>query len=119
MLANITSVILTYQGEALSASAPGNADMMAALSGLLTNAADLGGAYGNCPFGATLEVRLADGRSFTLELATDSCCIYRVDGRDYQYALDLVSWEGSLDNTVLLDVFDLNSWEDLLLPANG
>lgn len=119
MLADITSVILTYQGEALAASASGNADMMAALSALLSRATDLGGACGNCPFGATLEVRLASGATVTLELATDSCCIYRVDGRCYQYALDMVSWEGSLDNTVLLDIFDLTRWEDLLLPANG
>lgn len=119
MLDDITSVLLTYKGEALSASAPGNADMMAALSALLTSATDMGGAYAGCPFDATLEVRLADGRDFTLQLATDSCCIYRVDGRDYQYALDQVSWEGSLDNTVLLNVFDMNSWEDMFLPANG
>ena len=119
MLTDITSVLLTYEGEAVAASAPGNADMMAALSVLLTNATDMGGAYAGCPFGATLEVRLADDRCFTLQLATDSCCIYRVDGRDYRYALDMVSWEGDLDNTVLLDIFDLNSWEDMFLPANG
>ena len=119
MLWDISSVLLTYQGEALSASAPGNGDMMAALSVLLTNATDLGGEVAGCPFGATLEVRLGDGRCFTLQLATDSCCIYRVDGRDYQYARHLVTDGDNPDNTVLLNIFDMNRWEDMFLPANG
>ena len=110
MLWDITGAMLTYKGEALYASAPGNADMMSALSALLTSATELGPATAGCPFDATLEVHLSDGRRITLLLATDSCCIYRVDGRDYQYALN---------STALLNIFDMNSWEDMFLPGNG
>jgi len=73
-----------------------------------------------CPFGATLEVYLRDGRTVMLEIATDSCCVYRVDGRDYQYARHLKQDpDSSVSNTVLLEIFGLEAWEDLLLPGNG
>jgi len=119
MLETITGAMLTYEGESIFASSAGNEEMMAALSGLLVNARDMGGEMAGCPFGATLELHLADGSRVTLQLATDSCCVYRVDGRDYQYARHLDSGDDHPDNTVLLEVFDMNSWEDLFLPANG
>ncbi|MBQ2953762.1 MAG: SH3 domain-containing protein [Clostridia bacterium] len=116
MLAEIESAVLTWRGEAIFSNVQ---ERMATLSTLLTHASDLGAEVSGCPFEATLKLYLKDGRVITIGVATDSCCIYRVDGRDYEYALDMVSWDGSMDNTVLLEVFDLNSWEDLLLPANG
>ena len=119
MLADITGALLTFDGEAIYASSSGNADIMATLSELLTNAEDLGGEVSGCPFGATLELHLADGSRITIELATDSCCVYRVDGRDYSYARHLDSDEDHPENTVLLEAFDLQSWEDLYLPGNG
>lgn len=119
MLANITGALLTFDGEAIYASSPGNADIMATLSELLTNAEDLGGEVSGCPFGATLELHLADGSRITMELATDSCCVYRVDGRDYSYARHLDSDEDHPENTVLLEAFDMQSWEDMYLPGNG
>jgi len=119
MLENIVGAMLTYEGEAIFASSPGNADMMAALSVLLTNVNDMGAPMAGCPFGATLELHLADGSKVTLQIATDSCCVYRVDGRDYQYARHLVSGDDHPDNTVLLNVFSMDRWEDIFLPANG
>ena len=119
MLADITGALLTFDGEAIYASSPGNADIMATLSELLTNAEDLGGEVSGCPFGATMELHLADGSRITIELATDSCCVYRVDGRDYKYARHLDSGEDHPDNTVLLEAFDMQTWDDMYIPGNG
>ena len=120
LLQTVMGATLTYEGEAIGiASLPGNAAQMAGLAALLTNADDLGGEVAGCPFGATLALHLADGSRITLEIATDSCCIYRVDGRDYQYARQLDTGEDHPDNTVLLEVFGLSSWEDVFLPGNG
>lgn len=119
MLEDITGALLTYDGEALYSSSPGNADAMATLSELLTNAEDLGGEVSGCPFGATMELHLADGSRVTIELATDSCCIYRVDGRDYKYARHLDSGEDHPENTVLLEAFDMQTWDDMYIPGNG
>lgn len=119
MLEDISAAVLTWQGEAISISDFDPEDT-AALSALLTNVNDLGAPVAGCPFGATLEVYLRDGRTVTLEIATDSCCVYRVDGRDYQYARHLKQDpDSSVSNTVLLDIFGLEAWEDLLLPGNG
>lgn len=62
------------------------------LVSLLASADDLGDQVAGYPFGAELVLTLNEPNSakqVTLELATDSCCIYRVDGRDYQYARSL------------------------------
>ena len=120
MLADITGALLTYNGEALYTSGPGNAAKMAALSELLTNAEDEGGMVSGCPFTATLEVFLPDGSSVELQIATDSCCVYRVDGRDYRYARHLDSGEDHPDNTVLLELFGADTWKEFeTLPGNG
>ncbi len=119
MLEEISAAVLTWQGEAISISDFDPEDT-AALSALLTNVNDLGAPMAGCPFDATLEVHLRNGSTVTLEIATDSCCVYRVDGRDYQYARHLKQDpDSSVDNTVLLELFGLEAWEDLLLPANG
>lgn len=79
------------------------------LSDLLTHVEDNGGMMAGCPFTATLTLWLADGSQVELQLATDSCCIYRVDGRDYSYARHLWNAEdGSPENTVLFDLFQVN-----------
>lgn len=78
------------------------------LSALLTNAEDKGGPVSGCPFTATLTVWTADGSIIKLQLATDSCCIYRINDRDYAYARHLWSEEdGSPTNDVLFRIFDI------------
>lgn len=76
-------------------------EYLAALTELLASAEDLGGPVAGCPFGATLTLFFLDGREMTLEVATDSCCVYRVDGRDYQYARHLKTPDSGVDNSVL------------------
>lgn len=117
-LRDITAAILTYRGEAISISDFDPQDV-AALSALLTNANDLGAPMAGCPFWATLDVYLRNGSTVTLQIATDSCCVYRVDGRDYQYARHLVNGGDHPDNSVLLEIFGISRWEELLLPGNG
>lgn len=84
-------------------------ESLSVIRALLTNVNDLGGPMAGCPFGATLFLELADGREVQLQVATDSCCVYRVDGRDYQYARHLLTAEGSPDNNVLFSLFGLNA----------
>ena len=104
-------------------------ESLAALEELLTSVNDLGGTMAGCPFTAVLYLELANGQAIELQIATDSCCVYRVDGRDYQYARNL--WdpeEGSPDNSVLFGLFGVNAqdewqgdwdedWEEY--PGNG
>lgn len=115
MLQNITRALLTYQDKNIYISSFSAAVEVAALSELLTNTNDLGAAVSGCPFTATLTLWLADGRTVDIQLATDSCCVYRVDNRDYQYARHLMTAEGSPDNMVLYSLFgmtlkDLYPW---------
>ena len=84
---------------------------MAQLEDMLVHAKDMGGEVAGCPFGAVMTLYLADGREIQLQIATDSCCVYRVDGRDYQYARHLVSGdEGSPDNAMLFSLFGMDSF---------
>lgn len=86
-----------------------DASLLAELSPLLTNAEDKGGPVAGCPFTATLKLWLNDGTQTELLLATDSCCTYRVDNRDYSYARHL--WneeEGSPTNDVLFGFFNID-----------
>ena len=79
------------------------------LAQLLTFVRDEGGMMAGCPFTASLKVWLADGREIDMQLATDSCCVYRVDGRDYTYARHFLGEEeGSPDNTVLFSLFGVD-----------
>ena len=66
-----------------------------------------------CPFGAQLTLRLDEKvqkqfqiSQVTLELATDSCCVYRVDGRDYQYARSMKIEDSSPNNELVFNLFD-------------
>lgn len=89
-------------------------EALAALTELLTTVADQGGRVAGCPFGAVLILGLGDGREITLEVATDSCCVYRVDGRDYAYARSLWSdEEGSPDSAVLFSLFGMDAQGNL------
>ena len=86
-----------------------DASLLAELSPLLTNAEDKGGPVAGCPFTATLKLWLNDGTQTELLLATDSCCTYRVDNRDYSYARHLWSEEeGSPTNDVLFGFFNID-----------
>lgn len=109
LLTTMDSAVLTYQGGSIAAA---GSTEMEALSSLLTSVNDLGAEMAGCPFDATLTLYLTGGSAVTLEIATDSCCTYRVDGRDYQYARGLATEDGSPDNSVLLAIFGVNSWSD-------
>ena len=83
------------------------------LSALLCSTNDLGGPMAGCPFGAQLTLRLDEKvqkqfqiSQVTLELATDSCCVYRVDGRDYQYARSMKIEDSSPNNELVFNLFD-------------
>lgn len=78
------------------------------ISDLLTHAEDKGGMMAGCPFTATLTLWLLDGTQVDLQLATDSCCIYRIDGRDYAYARHLVTDEANPSNDLLFSLFGVN-----------
>ena len=114
MLASITEAALTMDGWTHLSNFPGD---MQALSSLLTHAEDQGGMVAGCPFGATLALTLVSGQVITIELATDSCCIYRVNGRDYAYARNLASEDDSPDNSALFELFGIVDGKPL--PGNG
>ena len=86
------------------------------LSLLLTHTEDKGGTVSGCPFTAALTLENSSGEIIELTIATDSCCVYRVDGRDYAYARHLWSKEeGSPSNEVLFHLFGISSqsiWEE-------
>ena len=107
MLSDLTYAQITLEGEEpLGCTDPGT---LAALSELLVNTEDEGGMVSGCPFTAVLNLVTAQGESIALLLATDSCCVYRVDGRDYAYARHLFDPdEGSPDNEVLFGLLGLN-----------
>ncbi len=102
MLSRIAAATLLLNGAAHDLTDPAQ---LAELALLLVNAEDMGGPMAGCPFGATLTLSLADGSTATLELATDSCCAYRIDGRDYKYARHLKTPDSGVDNSVLFGLF--------------
>lgn len=109
MLADISGAVLQLGDEAAGIS---DRAALTELAVLLTNVEDRGGALAGCPFTATLTLMLSAGQKVEMLLATDSCCIYRVDGRDYSYARNL--WdpeEGSPDNSVLFSLFGMSLQE--------
>ena len=107
MLADITYAQLTCGGETVGCNA---VNILEELAVLLTNVRDQGGAMAGCPFTATLLLTLQDGQTVELQLATDSCCVYRVNDRDYSYARNLWSdEEGSPENSVLFSLFGMDA----------
>ena len=106
MLADITGATLHMGDETADIT---DEDVLTQLSVLLTSVQDQGGMMAGCPFTATLALTLRDGQKLYLQLATDSCCVYRVDGRDYSYARSLVTAEGAPENSVLFSLFGLSA----------
>lgn len=108
MLADLTYAQIEVKGdEPLGCTAPGTLEQLAEL---LTHADDEGGEVSGCPFTATLFLETAQGKTITLQLATDSCCVYRVDGRDYAYARHLIvpGEDANPGNEVLFGLFGVN-----------
>ena len=60
----------------------------------------------DCPFDAELALHLADGKTLRLQVATDDCSVYRVNGRDYRYGRNLVSDPAS---SVLFTIFNMDA----------
>ena len=108
MLADVTGAVLQYGEEAVGTT---DAAALTQLAVLLTNVEDRGGAVSGCPFTATLTLMVAGGEKIELQLATDSCCVYRVDGRDYAYARNLFTASGAADNSVLFSLFGISTAE--------
>ena len=107
MLADIAGAVLQMGDEAVGTADPA---VLTQLAVLLTNVEDHGGPIAGCPFAATLTLLLQDGQKLELLLATDSCCIYRVDDRDYAYARHLFdSNEGAPENSVLFSLFGMSA----------
>ena len=107
MLADITYAQLTCGGETVGCNA---VNILEELAVLLTIVSDQGGAMAGCPFTATLLLTLQDSQTVELQLATDSCCVYRVNDRDYSYARNLWSdEEGSPENSVLFSLFGMDA----------
>lgn len=108
MLADLTYAQIEVKGdEPLGCTDP---DTLEQLAELLTHAEDEGGEVSGCPFTATLFLETAQGKTVTLQLATDSCCVYRVDGRDYAYARHLIvpGEDANPGNEVLFGLFGVN-----------
>lgn len=80
------------------------------LSQMLTSVREDGYMTADCPFDAVLELHLADGQKISLEIATDTCCVYRVDGWDYSYGRHVVSGdESNPDNEMLFNLFSMDT----------
>lgn len=96
---------------------------LSALEDMLTHTDAMGGMVAGCPFDAVLTVTLASGAEIELALATDGCCIYRVDGRDYIYAVNLTNNGSSVDDSVLFSLFGVTDQDEWLgddeYPGNG
>ena len=107
MLADITAAVLQMGDEAVGIT---EQTVLTQLAVLLTHVEDEGRPMAGCPFEATLTLMLADGQKVEMQLATDSCCVYRVDGRDYAYARHLFDPnEGAPENVVLFGLFGLDA----------
>lgn len=105
MINNTVNAILDTGKQVYYLSDPEKINQLIAL---LTNTEDLGGTRAGCPFTASLYLTLDTNEKIVLEIATDSCCVYRVDERDYKYARHLYNPEvGGLDNSCLLELFGI------------
>ncbi len=79
--AGLEWAVLTLKGERIELRDPAS---LAALNAMLTEAQPRGYRMAGCPFEATL--LLATGmNTIEVQLATDSCCIFRYNGYDYRY----------------------------------
>ena len=77
---------IQYQGKTVDAALT-DAAKLRELASLLSVAEDHGAAVAGCPFGLITLALLTPHGPVTLDIAADSCNIYRVDGaRDYEYS---------------------------------
>ena len=106
MTNDLISAKLILKNSTIPCNDPNTLDQ---LSALLAHVEDKGGAVSGCPFTAALLLTLSSGKEIELLLATDSCCIYRVDGRDYAYARHLQrEMDSSPSNEALFDLFGVS-----------
>ncbi len=80
------------------------------LAAMLSSTESRGTTMAGCPFGAYLQLETPSG-AYCLELATDSCCIFRIWGQDYAYARNLSQSGDAPDNTALYGLFGVALWE--------
>lgn len=75
---------------------------LATLTTMLTGASPRGYRMSGCGFTARLTLWLDSGDTVQVDLATDSCCIFRYNGYDYRYP--------GADNSVLYGLFGVSLW---------
>lgn len=80
-----------------------------ALHDMLTNTEYWGYRMAGCPIGAVLMLEYEDGSVRVMELATDSCAVFRLDGHDYFYARHIGTPGNHPDNSVLFDLFGVTA----------
>lgn len=115
-LENLTSAQLIVNGKSSTIT---DWYTLLELSELLTNVNALEGEVAGCPFTASLFLTLSNGEQVAMQLATDSCCVYRINGQDYQYARHLGSEADHAENTVLFDLFGLDVYGNSVYGGNG
>lgn len=76
------------------------------LQDILTHTEYWGYRMAGCPIGATLTLEFDQASVQVMELATDSCPVYRLDGHDYYYARHIGTPGNHPDNSVLYSLFD-------------
>lgn len=84
-------------------------DQLQTLSILLTSTEYWGDRIAGCPMGATLTLTYTDDAIRVIELATDSCCVYRYNGHDFMYARAFKTDGNSVTNDVLFSLFGLSA----------
>lgn len=84
-------------------------DQLQTLSILLTSTEYWGYKIAGCPMEATLTLTYMDDAMRVIELATDSCCVYRYNGHDYMYARAFRNENEGVTNDVLFSLFGLSA----------
>ena len=76
---------------------------LSTLRTLLSAHQEVGALMAGCPFGRRLLTLTFEGGALsTLDLACDSCCIFRVEGREFRYAHGMYSANGKSPSSDLL-----------------
>lgn len=81
-LYNLKSAELIWAGDSITVSDP---HVLARLSALLTDVNSMGRSIAGCPFDNYLRLTLETDEELVLALASDSCAIFRANGKDYRY----------------------------------
>lgn len=79
------------------------------LRDMLTNTEYWGYRMAGCPIGAALTLEYDDGSVRVMELATDSCPVFRLDGHDYYYARHIGTPGDHPENSVLFGLFGMEA----------